>query len=147
MQSTWLDMLGVDVHTDGNRYRGRFAEAGRDKPEAILLLHGHGGHLAPGHITARGLASLLDTVGTANDLSPTLGMRKKPFTVTTIGVRKRVKTAQGLAIPVTQPNASMRPDIVLVPALGASSPSAAATMREVPTPAAPTITTTSPPAT
>lgn len=69
-----------------------------------------------------GFSALLDTLGTANELAPTLGARKALFTVTLIGVRKRVKTAQGLTIPVTQVDASLRPDVVLVPALGAKMP-------------------------
>lgn len=71
-----------------------------------------------------GLSAVLDTLAIANELAPTLGARKKPFAITIIGVRKRVKTAQGLTIPVVLPDVEVnaRPDMVLVPALGAKMP-------------------------
>ena len=67
-----------------------------------------------------GLSALLDTFQTANELSE--GTRgQSPFRVTLGGVRQRVKTQQGLQVPVTALPRT-RPDVVIVPALGAKSP-------------------------
>ena len=43
----WLDMLGAEVRFVSTKSFGRvrIAEAGRDKPETLFLLHGIGGHL------------------------------------------------------------------------------------------------------
>lgn len=45
--SLWYDMLGATVRTVETRSFGatRIAEAGQDKPETVLFLHGIGGHL------------------------------------------------------------------------------------------------------
>lgn len=69
-----------------------------------------------------GLSALLDTLGTANDLALAGGARKPPINVSIMGVRKFVKTAQSLSVPVQKPDTSARPDVVLVPALGAKMP-------------------------
>jgi transcriptional regulator GlxA family with amidase domain len=69
-----------------------------------------------------GLATVLDTLQTANELAQ--GARAgSHFRVTVAGVRRRAKTQQGLQVPlVALPRT--RPDVVIVPALGAKSPSA-----------------------
>jgi transcriptional regulator GlxA family with amidase domain len=69
-----------------------------------------------------GLSALLDTLQTANELSA--GTRGgPPFGVTLAGMRKRAKTQQGFQVPlVALPRT--RPDVVIVPALGAKSPEA-----------------------
>jgi pimeloyl-ACP methyl ester carboxylesterase len=40
----WLDLLGTEVKFAGKKYRTRIIETGREKSEAIILLHGGGGH-------------------------------------------------------------------------------------------------------
>jgi transcriptional regulator GlxA family with amidase domain len=69
-----------------------------------------------------GLSALLDTFQVANELSS--GARGgSPFRVTLTGLRKRAKTQQGFQMPVTAVP-RMRPDVVILPALGAKSPAA-----------------------
>jgi transcriptional regulator GlxA family with amidase domain len=79
-----------------------------------------------------GLSSVLDTLQTANELLPA-SKAGSPFRVSVCGVRKRVTTQQGLRVPlVALPR--VRPDVVVVPALGAKSPdtlAAALATREV----------------
>lgn len=42
MVSTWVMLLGAQVRVGGNRFRGRYVEAGAGEP--VVLLHGQGGH-------------------------------------------------------------------------------------------------------
>ena len=44
------------------------------------------------------------------------------FEITVVGVRRRVHTSQGLSVPVVSAAQLPRPDIVLIPALGAKMP-------------------------
>jgi transcriptional regulator GlxA family with amidase domain len=68
-----------------------------------------------------GLATLLDAFAAANDLAqPASGAPH--FRVSLVGVRKHVKTAQGLTVPVKGWKDLPRPDIAIVPALGAKTP-------------------------
>jgi len=69
-----------------------------------------------------GLSALLDTFAVANDLAGMERIKAPVFQVTVVGVRKRVRTAQGLLVPVQAASASARPDVVLLPAIGAKSP-------------------------
>ena len=69
-----------------------------------------------------GLAALTDTLSTANELAATLPDAPPPIELTLVGVRKRVHTAQGLTVPVRPAASVRRPDVVLVPALGAKMP-------------------------
>jgi transcriptional regulator GlxA family with amidase domain len=69
-----------------------------------------------------GLAALTDTLATANELAATLADAPAPIEITLVGVRRRVHTAQGLTVPVVPAARVGRPDIVLVPALGAKMP-------------------------
>jgi transcriptional regulator GlxA family with amidase domain len=71
-----------------------------------------------------GLASVLDTLQTATDLTPA-SKAASAFRVSVCGVRKRVRTQHGLSVPLT-PLPRIRPDVVIVPALGAKSPAALA---------------------
>lgn len=71
-----------------------------------------------------GLAALADTLSTANELSAMLADAPPPIEVSFVGVRRRVRTAQGLAVPVDSAADARRPDAVLVPALGAKMPEA-----------------------
>jgi transcriptional regulator GlxA family with amidase domain len=64
-----------------------------------------------------GLAALLDTFETAVALSG----GDAPAVVTIAGVRKQVRTHQGLRVPVVAPPRA-RPDVVVVPALGCKTP-------------------------
>lgn len=64
-----------------------------------------------------GLAALLDTLGTANTLAG-----EPVFEVEIVGVRRRVRTHRGLIVPTTRAHPERRPDVVLVPGLGAMSP-------------------------
>ncbi len=69
-----------------------------------------------------GLSVVLDTLETANSLAE--GSRKAPpFDVTVHGLRARVTTHHGLRVPVARILASSpRPEVVVVPALGAKTP-------------------------
>ncbi len=69
-----------------------------------------------------GLAAMLDTFGTANDLASQAGKSGAPFSVRTVGVRERVRTSQGLTVPVAPAARAGRPDVVVVPALGCKTP-------------------------
>ena len=69
-----------------------------------------------------GLAALTDTLSTANELAPSLPNAPAPIELTLVGVRRRVRTAQGLTVPVVAAAEVAQPDVVLVPALGAKMP-------------------------
>jgi transcriptional regulator GlxA family with amidase domain len=68
-----------------------------------------------------GLAAILDTLGTADELacasrSPTR------FSLRRVGVRRRVVTYQGLHATLEKASPRDRPDLVIVPALGDKTP-------------------------
>ncbi|WP_425261986.1 GlxA family transcriptional regulator [Rubrivivax sp. RP6-9] len=69
-----------------------------------------------------GLAALADTLGTARQLAGSLAQAPAPIEVTLVGVRRRVRTAQGLTVPVVPVHGVRNPAVVLVPALGANMP-------------------------
>jgi transcriptional regulator GlxA family with amidase domain len=69
-----------------------------------------------------GLATVMDAFATANELALLQGLDAVRFDVCTVGVRRRVRTSLGLAVPVTQPEAAPLPDWVVVPAIGAKMP-------------------------
>ena len=69
-----------------------------------------------------GLAALTDTLSTANQLAGSLAHSPAPVEMTLVGVRRRVRTAQGLTVPVVPVHRVAKPDVVLVPALGAKMP-------------------------
>jgi transcriptional regulator GlxA family with amidase domain len=73
-----------------------------------------------------GLAALTDTLSTANELAPTLPGAPAPIELTLVGVRRRVRTAHGLTVPIVPVEQVAAPDVVLVPALGAKMPDALA---------------------
>jgi len=67
-----------------------------------------------------GLSAVLDAFQTANELIEMSGLAVTRFEVRTAGVRKPVKTSQGLTVPV---KAGWRmPDCVVVPAIGFKMP-------------------------
>ena len=47
-----------------------------------------------------GLSTVLDALGTANELAALQQLESLRFDVRTIGMRRRVRTAQGLHVPV-----------------------------------------------
>lgn len=77
--------------------------------------------LALNDVFDTGLTSLLDVLGTANELIQQ-EQSSAPFEVRLVGVRRQVRTAQGLTVPVLAAAKLPRPDVVLVPALGAKMP-------------------------
>jgi transcriptional regulator GlxA family with amidase domain len=70
-----------------------------------------------------GLATILDAFHTANELAELSGLSSSRFEITIVGVRKTVRTAQGLTVPV-RPIARRPPDCVIVPAIGFKMPDA-----------------------
>ncbi|SAK60616.1 AraC family transcriptional regulator [Caballeronia fortuita] len=69
-----------------------------------------------------GLAVTLDTLKAANGLSARLMGGAPRFDVSTVGVRRRVRSGQGFAIPVQAITPDLKPDWVIVPALNATTP-------------------------
>jgi transcriptional regulator GlxA family with amidase domain len=78
--------------------------------------------LALNEVFDTGLSTLLDTLSTANDLAESAGASSTRFDVTVVGVRSRVRTSQGLSVPIRLASRLARPEVVLVPALGAKMP-------------------------
>lgn len=70
-----------------------------------------------------GLSAVLDAFQTANELIAMAGLAVPPFRVTTVGVRRQVRTAQGLRVPLGEAG-RRRPDCVVVPAIGFKMPEA-----------------------
>lgn len=69
-----------------------------------------------------GLTVLLDAFTTANELSA-LQMSGKPhFEVNLVGMRHRVRTGQGMQVPVKQLDSELKPEWVIVPALNTKMP-------------------------
>ncbi len=77
--------------------------------------------LALNDVFDTGLTSLLDVIGTANELIQQEQSSLR-FEVRLVGVRRQVHTAQGLTVPVLSATKLPRPDVVLMPALGAKMP-------------------------
>ncbi|MBV8159219.1 MAG: DJ-1/PfpI family protein, partial [Dyella sp.] len=69
-----------------------------------------------------GLATVLDTFATANELAPAAGMPMPDFRVSVVGMRSRVSTANGMKVPTLVAEQAPRPDWVIVPALGCKMP-------------------------
>jgi transcriptional regulator GlxA family with amidase domain len=82
---------------------------------AVLLLDG---------MFDTGVSTVLDTLDTANALAASAAAKNAPppFRVTRVGVRSRVRTSLGFAVEVERARAQKRPDLVVVPALGAKTP-------------------------
>lgn len=68
------------------------------------------------------LSTLLDTFRTANELAESAGTASTRFDVTVVAVRPRVHTSHGLSVPVRPGARLARPDVALVPAIGAKMP-------------------------
>ena len=71
-----------------------------------------------------GLSATLDAFSVATSISLKLFDGNPRFDVTTVGVRRVVRTAHGLRVPVTSIESMGKPDWVLVPAVLAPSPEA-----------------------
>jgi transcriptional regulator GlxA family with amidase domain len=69
-----------------------------------------------------GLATVLDAFQTANELAEMSGLTSPRFNVTIVGMRKAVKTSQGLTVPVAGAPLRVVPDWVVVPAIGFKMP-------------------------
>jgi transcriptional regulator GlxA family with amidase domain len=69
-----------------------------------------------------GLTVLLDAFTLANKFSAGQMGGTPYFDVSIVGVRKRVRSGQGLAIPVQAVTAGLKPDWVIVPALNTGTP-------------------------
>lgn len=69
-----------------------------------------------------GLTITLDAFSTANALSAKLFGGTTRFDVTIVGVRRKVRSGQGLTIPVKPITPGLRPDWVIVPALRTTTP-------------------------
>jgi transcriptional regulator GlxA family with amidase domain len=77
--------------------------------------------LALDNVFDLGLSAVLDAFRTANELIEVGGLAVPRFDVRIVGVRKAVKTSQGLGVPV-QPAGTRVPDCVVVPAIGFKMP-------------------------
>ncbi|CAB3647022.1 HTH-type transcriptional activator RhaS [Paraburkholderia sediminicola] len=69
-----------------------------------------------------GLTVLLDALGLANKFAAAQMGGALSFEVSIVGVRKKVKSGQGFAIPVQAIAPDSKPDWVIVPALNTGSP-------------------------
>lgn len=69
-----------------------------------------------------GLTITLDAFSTANSLSAQLFDGTPSFDVTTVGVRRKVRTSKGFTVPVHSIEPTSRPDWAIIPAVIASTP-------------------------
>jgi transcriptional regulator GlxA family with amidase domain len=69
-----------------------------------------------------GLSAVLDVFATANELAAAFGVDVPPFDVAVVGMRRRVRTSQGLTVPVAAMPAPAGADWVVVPAIGHKMP-------------------------
>jgi transcriptional regulator GlxA family with amidase domain len=69
-----------------------------------------------------GLATLMDAFGTANELAEMTGLTGLRFELSVVGVRRAVKTSQGLTVPVVPVPREEVPDWAVVPAIGFKMP-------------------------
>ena len=69
-----------------------------------------------------GLAVLLDALRLANKFSVAQMGGTPPFDISIVGVRRRVRSGQGMPIPVQTITPKLKPDWVVVPALNTGSP-------------------------
>jgi transcriptional regulator GlxA family with amidase domain len=71
-----------------------------------------------------GLAAVLDTLETANELAASMDSPPPRLVVSLIGTGRRVHTARGFVVPVRAANSTPRPNAVMLPALGEKTPAA-----------------------
>ncbi|WP_175719043.1 GlxA family transcriptional regulator [Burkholderia anthina] len=74
--------------------------------------------LAINGVADLGLSAIVDTLNYANQLAPMLDPPPAPMNVTVVGARRRVRTANGLIVPVQSIDRQSRPDAIVTPALG-----------------------------
>lgn len=77
--------------------------------------------LALDNVFDLGLSAVLDAFQTANELISMTNLRVAPFELRIVGVRRAVRTSQGLRVPVHRIG-SRAPDCVVVPAIGYKLP-------------------------
>ena len=82
---------------------------------AVLALNG---------VFDTGLATVLDTFATANELAAAQRWPAPPFEVRVVSLRRRVHTALGLHVPARPAHDARGADWLVVPAIGAKMPSA-----------------------
>jgi hypothetical protein len=68
-----------------------------------------------------GLSAILDAFQTANELIEMTGLPVPKFAVKIVGMRKMVRTAHGLKVPL-QPVGRQTPECVIVPAIACKTP-------------------------
>jgi hypothetical protein len=78
--------------------------------------------IAPDGVFDSGLATLLDAFQTANELAEMSSVTSVRFGLTIVGMRRAVKTSQGLIVPVVPAPTRIIPDWVVVPAIGFKMP-------------------------
>jgi len=86
-----------------------------------IIIAMHVDVLALGDVFDLGLSAVLDVFQTANELIEASGMSVSPFEVKIVGVRRAVRTSQGLTVPVTAAG-TRAPECVVVPAIGFKMP-------------------------
>ena len=69
-----------------------------------------------------GLAAVMDALATANELAQMQGLASLHFDTQLVGLRRRVKTALGMSVPVVPAARMKSPDWIVVPALGTKMP-------------------------
>jgi transcriptional regulator GlxA family with amidase domain len=69
-----------------------------------------------------GLSAIREALGLANKLGPLVGIDVPKYEVTIVGVRRRVRSALGTAMPVQAITPHLKPDWVIAPALYAPMP-------------------------
>ena len=69
-----------------------------------------------------GLATVLDAFATANELSAAQGLASLVFDVSVVGLRRQVRTNQGLKVSVASAHGRAPADWVVVPAIGQRMP-------------------------
>jgi transcriptional regulator GlxA family with amidase domain len=69
-----------------------------------------------------GLAAVQDTLAIAAELGREQRGLSAPILTRVVGVRRGVTTANGLKVPMQMASALSRPDVIVVPALGAKTP-------------------------
>lgn len=78
--------------------------------------------LALNNVFDTGLATVLDTFSTANELATMTGISSLRFDVQIAGFRKTTATAQGLRLQTRHPSELNAPDCVIVPAIAYKTP-------------------------
>lgn len=69
-----------------------------------------------------GLSIMLDTFSTANELAEMMALTSLRFDVNVIGMRSKVRTAQGLILPTVAAKNWRMPDWIVIPAIGYKMP-------------------------